>query len=94
MNRNNYDHWLWGMKWLILLLPTTTYSQKVFSVKYESQSDVKVFVVDYESQCDLKVYKVDYESQSKGNEGLWNFTKYESQSDKKIYFVDYESQSD
>ena len=55
MNIGNYDHWLWGMKWLILILPTTTYSQKVFSVKYESQSDVKVFVVDYESQCDLKV---------------------------------------
>ena len=92
----NYDHWLQGMKWLILilLLPLTGFSQKVFSVKYISQSDVKVFVVDYESQCDLKVYKVDYESQSKGNEGLWYFTKYESQSDLKIYFVDYESQSD
>lgn len=62
-----------GMKWLILLLPITGFSQKVLSVKYESQSDVKVFVVDYESQCDLKVYKVDYEYQSKENEGLWYF---------------------
>lgn len=94
MNIGNNNHWLWGMKWLILLLPTIGYSQKVFSVKYESQSDVKVFVVDYESQCDLKVFKVDYESQSIGNEGLWYFTKYESQSEKKIYFTDYESQSD
>ncbi len=94
MNTDNYDHWLWRMKWIILFLPIAGHSQTVFSVKYESQSDVKVYVVDYESQCDLKVYKVDYESQSKGNKGLWYFTKYESQSDKKIYFVDYESQSD
>jgi len=94
MSTDNYDLWRWGMSWLILFLPVTSYSQKVFSVKYESQSDVKVFVVDYENQCDLKVYKVDYDSQSKRNEGLWYFTKYESQSDKRVYFVDYATQSD
>ena len=69
-----------------------SYSQKVFSTDYASQSDIKVFVVDYESQADLKVFKVDYQSQAKGNEGLWYFVDYSSQSDKKIYFVDYSSQ--
>ena len=54
-------------------------SQKVFSVTYESQSDVKVFVVDYESQADLNVYKVSYESQAGQNDGKWFFTEYESQ---------------
>ena len=82
-------------KYLIsLLFPFFVLSQKVYSVDYESQSDIKVFVVDYESQSDLKVFKVDYESQSNGNKGLWYFVDYQSQSDKKIYFVDYESQAD
>ena len=76
------------------LFPFFTFSQKIFTVDYPSQSDIKVFVVDYESQSDLKVFKVDYQSQSKGNEGLWYFVKYSSQSDKKIFFVDYPSQSD
>ena len=45
---------------ILFLLPLSSYSQKVFSVKYSNQSDVKVFVVEYENQCDLKVFKVDY----------------------------------
>ena len=49
----------------------------------------KIYTTDYQSQSDLKVFKVDYQSQSKGNEGLWYFVKYPSQSDKKIYFVDW-----
>ena len=78
----------------VVLLPSVVFSQKIYSVDYQSQSDVKVFVVEYESQSDLKVFKVDYPSQSKVNEGLWYFVDYPSQSDKKIYFVDYESHSD
>jgi len=78
----------------LLLFPLIVFSQKIFSVEYESQSDIKVFVVEYESQCDLKVFKVDYESQVKGNEGLWYFVKNVSQSDKKIFFVEYVSQCD
>ena len=53
-----------------------SYSQKVFSTDYASQSDIKVFVVDYESQADLNVFKVDYQSQAKGNDGLWYFVDY------------------
>jgi hypothetical protein len=79
---------------LFLTFPSLIYSQKIFSVEHESQSDIKVFVVKYESQCDLKVYKVEYESQGKENEGLWYFVKYPSQSDKKIFFVKHESQCD
>ena len=78
----------------LIFIPSLLYSQKIFSVEYESQSDIKVFVVEYESQCDLKVFKVEYESQGKGNEGLWYFVKHQSQSDKKIFFVEHESQSD
>ena len=37
---------------LILLLTSTAYAQKVFSVQYENQADVKVFVVNYENQAD------------------------------------------
>ena len=59
------------MRYLILFLfPLISYSQKIYSVEYKSQSDIKVFVVDYEYQSDLRVFKVDYQSQSKGNEGL------------------------
>ncbi len=43
----------------LFLIPLTSYSQKVYSVKYPNQSDVKVYVVEYENQCDLKVFKVD-----------------------------------
>lgn len=78
----------------LLFIPSIIYSQKIFSVEYESQSDVKVYVVDYESQSDLKVFKVDYQSQVRDNEGLWYFVESPSQSDKKIFFVEYESQSD
>ena len=78
----------------LIFIPSIIYSQKIFSVEYESQSDIKVFVVDYESQCDLKVFKVEHESQVKGNEGLWYFVKHQSQSDKKIFFVEHESQCD
>mgnify|MGYP006866123232 CR=1 FL=1 len=79
---------------LFLIVPSLIFSQNIYSVQYESQSDIKVYDVDYESQCDLKVFKVEYASQVKGNDGLWYFVDYESQADKKIYFVDYESQSD
>ena len=78
----------------LIFIPSLIYSQKIFSVEHESQSDIKVFVVKYESQCDLKVFKVKYESRVKGNEGLWYFVKYPSQSDKKIFFVEHESQCD
>ncbi len=68
---------------IFIIFFNKSYSQKVFSTDYASQSDIKVFVVDYESQADLKVFKVDYQSQAKGNEGLWYFVDYSSQSDKK-----------
>ena len=48
---------------LLFIIPLTSYSQKVYSVKYSNQSDVKVYVVDYENQSDLKVFKVDYPNQ-------------------------------
>lgn len=49
------------MRFLLLLgfftlIPTLSYSQKVFSVDYSNQSYLKVFVVKYENQCDLKVF--------------------------------------
>ena len=62
-----------------------SFSQKIFSSKYSSDSDLNIFVVDYENQADLKVFKVDYLSQAKGNEGLWYFVEYKSKADKKIY---------
>ena len=68
-----------------LLFINFSFAQKIYSVDYESKSDIKVFVVGYESQADLNVFKVDYQSQAKGNEGLWYFVDYSSQSDKKIY---------
>jgi hypothetical protein len=49
---------------LFILLTTSTYAQKIYSVQNESQADVKVYVVSYESQADLKVFKVKYESQA------------------------------
>lgn len=64
---------------LALCIPLSAFSQKVYSVKYESQADVKVYVVDNESQCDLKVYKVNYSSQADKNKGRWYFVDYESQ---------------
>jgi hypothetical protein len=79
---------------ILVWISNPVFSQRIYSVKYESQADVKVYSVKYESQCDLKVYVVDYVSQAKDNIGLWSFVKYESQADKKVFFVDYESQSD
>jgi len=79
---------------LILLLTSTAYAQKVFSVQYENQADVKVFVVNYENQADLKVYKVKYENQAGQNDGKWFFTQYANQAKKKIFFVKYENQAD
>ena len=70
---------------LIFLNSNHSFSQKIFSSKYSSDSDLNIFVVDYESQADLKVFKVDYLSQAKGNDGLWYFVKYKSQSDLKIF---------
>lgn len=78
----------------VCLASFTTKAQKIFSVEYESRSDVKVFVVDYESRADLLVYKEDYESNAKGNNGQWHFVDYESRADKRIFFVDYESRAD
>ena len=85
-----------GMKNLLILLfiPIISYSQKIYSVEYQNQSDLKVYVVEYENQCDLKVFKVDYPNQVDGNKGLWYFVDYPNQSDKKVYFVDYPNQSD
>ena len=85
------------MRILIAILyftPLCLFSQKMFSVKYQSQADIKVFVTRYSSQADLNVFKVKYQSQAIKNEGKWFFVKYQSQADKKIYFVDYVSQSD
>ena len=56
----------------LIIIPLFSFSQKIFTTNYSSQSDIKVFVVDYESQSDLKVFKVDYQSQSIGNEGFWH----------------------
>ena len=79
---------------LTFLIPTISFSQKIYSVDYANQADIKVYVVDYENQCDLKVFKVEYSNQVDGNEGLWYFVEYPNQADKKIFFVDYENQSD
>ena len=68
------------MKTLIIVfglcLSLNSFSQKIFSVDYESRADVKVFVVDYESRADLLVYKVDYESRAGKNDGNWFFVDY------------------
>ena len=77
-----------------VLISLNSFSQKIFSVDYESRADVKVFVVDYESRADLLVYKVDYESRAGDNDGNWFFVDYASRADKKIFFVDYESRAD
>ena len=61
-----------------LLITGSFFSQKIYSVDYESRADVKVFVVDYESRADLLVYKEKYESRAKGNDGNWFFVDYES----------------
>lgn len=78
---------------LLLITPFSSYSQKVYSVKYSNQSDVKVYVVDYENQSDLKVFKVDYPNHVDGNKGLWYFVDYPNQSDLKVFFVKYKNQS-
>lgn len=62
---------------LLLVIPAFIYSQKIYTVDYQSQSDIKVFVVEYSSQSDKKIY----------------FVEYEYQSDLKVYFVKYKSQS-
>ena len=40
-----------------VFIPFISFSQKIFTTDYPSQSDIKVFVVDYESQSDLKSSK-------------------------------------
>ena len=35
---------------VLFIIPLTSYSQKVYSVKYSNQSDVKVYIVEYENQ--------------------------------------------
>lgn len=89
-------HFIMKITLFIALLAFSTFgfSQKVFTVDYESRADVKVFVVDYESRADLVVYKVDYESRAGDNDGNWFFVDYESRADKSIFFVEYESRAD
>ena len=41
-----------------IFLNFKSFSQKIFSADYSTQSDLKVFVTDYESQADLKVFKL------------------------------------
>ena len=55
---------------VLFIIPLSSYSQKVYSVKYSNQSDVKVYVVEYENQSDLKVFKVDYPNQVDGGVGF------------------------
>jgi hypothetical protein len=69
----------------VLLLSSSSFAQKMYRVKYESQADLKVYVVDYESQADLNVYMVEYESQA-DKDGLWYNVEYESQADYKLIF--------
>ena len=41
---------------VLFLIPLTSYSQKVFSIKYPNKSDIKVYVVDYENQSADSVF--------------------------------------
>ena len=79
------------MRWSLVLMfmgcVLHSFSQKVFTVEYDSQADVKLFVVEYASQADLCVFKVDYASRAVGNEGHWFWTDYASQAEKKVFFV-------
>ena len=59
-----------------LFLSINSFCQKIYSVKYASQSDFKVFVVDYESQADLKIYFVKYKSQAGWNENSKKYLLY------------------
>ena len=79
---------------LLFIIISTSFGQKVYSVEYINQADIKVFVVEYANQADLKVYIVKYANQAKDNEGKWFFTEHSNQADKKIYFVEYKNQSD
>lgn len=85
--------WILFLPHLLSFSAISSFAQKVYEVKYESQADIKVYVVKYKSQCDLKVYKVEYKSQV-NKVGLWYPVTYESQADYKLYFVEYESQAD
>lgn len=73
-------NYLIGIRFILLLLPSLIFSQKIYSVDYQSQSKGNEGLwhfVDYPSQSDKKVYFVDYESLS----------------DLKVFFVKYRSQS-
>ena len=48
----------------LFILPLFSFSQKIFTTDYPSQSDKKIYFVDYPSQSDLKIYFVKYKSQS------------------------------
>ena len=78
----------------LLIFPTFIFSQKIFVVDREYNSDLKIFVVEREYNSDLKVFKVEREYNAKGNEGLWFFVDREYSSDKKVFFVDREYNSD
>ena len=79
---------------LLLLVSLPSFSQRIFSVDFESRADFNVFVVDFESRADLLVFKEDFESRATGNKGNWFFVNFESRADKKIFFVDFESRAD
>ena len=49
---------------ILLFTPFCMFSQKMFSVKYQSQADKKIYFVDYASQSDLKIFFTKYSSQS------------------------------
>lgn len=39
-----------------------TYSQKIFTTDYPSQSHLEIFVIDCEPQSDLKIFFMEYKS--------------------------------
>jgi hypothetical protein len=79
---------------LALLLPFSTFSQKVHLVKFANQADVKIFEVAFENQADLKVFKVEFPNQAEDCSGLWFETDFENQAQWKIFKVDFENQAD
>jgi len=58
---------------VVILCAMNIQAQKVFSVRYISQTDIKVFVEKYESMAGLVVYKVDYENRAGVNNGQFCF---------------------
>lgn len=84
-------------------LPTETYSQRVFEVKYPTQADFTYHVVKHPQQADVLIYKTKFQAEAKNLswwfanlETLSDFsiykTKHPNQADLKIYFVKYRHQ--